>query len=327
MVVVERERTIEAPVGSKLPNPDNKYEGYRKTRDFLDAAFMQGANFNVPPGQMQEGWERNLKITLNYYMDISTSTQVMADKLGMTRQNLHRIATTTINQLWHSGSDELRMRFPIEELSLRKPMPLETREKASKLRAGRKGLIHNFMRENPNATFGEIRRATGASWAETNSVLKTLQSLGSNSTVNDREEITFYRNLSLEKRIKKAKTLLEIKTLLNTVDLYFYKRHVKGNAPLLTSITDIMRYAGFHRNSPHFNEFLDVLRRKRIPFRMVEEHKIVEGKEVIARYYFTLSQYKESAKEAFLEERRLLFWLEYPHKRRRDRQNLASSPA
>lgn len=282
-------------VNVQEPTPKLREDKFQNTIAFIETAFAEGAHLKLPEGTKQKKrWERDVDITVVYLLNPDETLEDVGKIFGgITRGRIKQIKDKTMNTLWLNCSSETQTLFPLNELDLEKPLTQKSRERMSRSRGG----ISIFIRDHvaSGKSVKQIRKEGRYSKQQLISARKTLKRWG----VRDLGYVIIpaSQNLDLEENLKKAATDQEKQKFLNQVKLNFYARDRRRNDPLLMSIRNIFKKAGFNEGhlSQNFAVLLASLKDAGLPIGELQKKAKKEEKEIFQRYYFTLAKDKERA--------------------------------
>lgn len=301
-MVAKAERAEQAPLWSATALlqkseilTDHRMEAFRKTQDFVKTAFLEGAHLRVPKLYNPKQWQRDIGILSECIREDRTDLDIALEN-GITKQAIFQIKMSTLQHLWENSSSQTQESFPLETLSLHKPLPIEKRRKMSEISGGVTSRVLGIVEQsNSPEELAERAQQEKIPNNRLGQALNQLKSWGVDvSRVVSKKE-------PFVDRVRKAETFRQKQDLLDQVPASYYKIHNKGEHALFISIINVASSVGFNRDTRNFFKFLEALIEKEIPFGMAEEHVTLRGRKVIERYYFLLVQDAGSARQAFLE--------------------------
>lgn len=291
-IVIKEQAPIELQGSITETRITEKPEGFAKTLEFLKIALAEGAHLNKPPKISQDQWTRDKNITGIYWKTEETQEEIARRYNLSSKQAINQIIHNTIRRIWNNSSTHTQTLFPFEELVFRKPLPLKSRERRSLLSGGRSVLLRDSLASGK--TIEEIRE----SGIELSKYRERLKRWGFDIPYISTGAA---QNIELEIKLINAKTDREKQELLDQVKIVFYRKHVKGENPLLTAVRNAILESGFRPNFQDFIHFVNTLQSKGFP--MSEIKRLVKGKTVT--YYFFLTQDKQRAQAIWLRNQDL----------------------
>jgi hypothetical protein len=225
-------------------------------REFLFSCYLNQLFEKVPEARHRKNWNRNLGILFFYCFTEASSVQIGRD-YDFTPQGIYKLIHKTAHVLWEQADPEVQAAYPLEKLLVKKEG----------------GLPRNA---DENATPYELRLRY---------VRKRKKSLAQGEELPppwERKGKLDYEELA--RKLEQAATDVETQELLNQVSLRFYRKHSKGESPLLTTVSD------FLSTMPHrytFSQAAELIKKSGIPFNVLER-ELLSGKKIGTkqRYYF-----------------------------------------
>ena len=293
--IYRRPNAVATEVGATYKPKD-----FANTLECLKRAFSEGADKKKPPKLSEHEWLRRINMVDIYCYETDSLQKDVGRDHGITRERARQLIKKTILDLWHNASLQTQELFPIEALCFRKPFSQKLRERMSLAQRGISVLIMEGLRAGKSIQ--QIQEENAIPLSQIFSSRHTLRTWGFELPY---RRTTPSQNIELENQLRETKTDEEKKELLRQVKHAFYANHVAGENPILTSITNAIREAGFYIESRRGTVlFLTPLRDSGFPIEQLRQ-RINMPTQKTRSYHFFLSQDKERAKNIWLQDKNL----------------------
>lgn len=274
------------------------YSGFDLVRQFFKRVQDEGADKKVPGNEKRE---RNLQIIRAYLEDQSASYRDVSSRFNMTKQRVQQIVKGTLVKLWDNASEETKRLFPQEVLSHKKRETVEFRIKRFEKRGRISARAAQMLGEGK--PWYAVKSELELSGRKLQTTRRTLRRWGF-----DFLQTTLQKNKILVEQLRSRRSSDEkIRKALNSVNLSTYKERLRGEHPVVTPVSTIVRECGFHFTSwrHELSIFIQLLEEANIPVGVIEKVVGSGSQRGIKHYHFIASQHKDRVHKALLKDPRL----------------------
>lgn len=260
--------------------------------EFLKEAVSEGADKNIPPHLTKDEWEKQKDLgKASSYLTISLSTlaKINTDpsrKKPLTREWARLQRKEFIINLHNNSSPELRTKYPVRSLFVRKPVPLQldTAQIAEQVVQG----VNNRRQIAINTSL-------------------TLSQVASRAKILNRMGIDLPKTPpmfdELEEKVEKEEDYTKLQKILDDVSVnsliyYLIDKKVRKNKTI-AFLTNILESGDFHVRSRELKSIAEVIKSKEIPIRIVETGiQTKNGREYIQSYIVVFTKHKDPILDA-----------------------------
>jgi len=278
------------------PTKVQEPQGFLGTQEFLKTAIAEGADIKKPKMISESVWRRNIDITW-LYCETDKTQEEIKEMFTLSRERVRQIIDITTQRLWNNSSLQTQALFPLEQLVLRKPLSVKSKERHSLVRGGLSVFIRNEL--DAGKSIEQIRGEAGLSMESIGDSRRVLKGWGRHVPYFIHN--THPQTIELEKKLINAKTDEEKQELLNQITRSFYDKHAKGESPLLVSVKTAITEVGFRPSLTGIVNFVKSLQSKSFPVR--ELKRLVKGTFITS--YFFLMQDKQKAQGLWFNDENL----------------------
>lgn len=279
-----------------------------ETRQFLKAVLTEGVHLKTPDTLSAESWIRTRNI-LGVYLISTSSLAELGNIYGIGRERVRQVISSGLRYLWLNSPHSLQQRFPIGDLSVRKPGTDWSRINTFLIKRGLGTKIIEALERGENIE--QIAASLQISDFNIYNYTNLLKELGI-AKLPKTEAKEQNKNLS-EQLQNTSLNDTEVQLLLNKLSRSFYNRFITRSPPVISlSLRDILRECGFHYKFGQEQLFIQALEDAGIPLGRVESEVKSGPQKGIRNYYFIVSWHRERTRQALLENSNLQQFFENP---------------
>ncbi len=265
------------------------------TREVILSCIAEGG-LEEPPSRhfTPEGWERNIDITLRYFLSDETVQQLAHRAKISHHQGASNIIYRTLRSFRQKASEEVQKMYHPDTLLPHKNLAL--------MRGKRLAEKITSLQEQ-GLSPEEILEELGISKQQLRGRRESAQKVGIHVP-------TLFRRSKSEtkafiQQLRTAEDPAIIQELLHRVDKGFYTNYVQGDNPLFVSLRTLTQDL-FYATKTGIDEFVAVLTQSGIPVGVVEG-MVGSGKQrgYRQRYHFIAAQHLDLAREALEKAEKL----------------------
>lgn len=258
---------------------------HSKTHEFLKATIADGA---VEPTAREVG-PRDFNIHGTYFISRATYQDIAERCPDFNSGERSRQIVKRVFSILHSHcTEETQERFPLHELKIRKYRLQKRTYRISQL-----------LREGEDVR--GIKTRLGLSNKQLAGARKSLKNIGL--------ELPYLIHSwhKLESVLGSPSSNDEqIQEALNHASFSFQSKYTSGENPILTSVSEVAKMAGYYFSSKKTSVFVESLKNAKIPRRSMQRQlKYREQEGHLVNYHFIAAQHSERAAMAFKEDESL----------------------
>lgn len=271
MAAIERERPKLAP------------------EELLKTTFAHGAHKTTPLTVRENTWQKMLGITISYHTSSATMEEI-GEIYGLTREGVRRNIHHCLQHLLANCPPPIRKELSSWEIVTKKPFFANPRSPAF-------GLTQGLKAGQP---IRHIQQDLDLAIKEIGSYRQRLKPWG--IEVPPLPLPAAVKNRQLAEQLEKARNPKTLQRLLNRVSSPFYKKHTKGENPLLLPVRQI----AFDFHYREITPLLDILKEAGVPVGEIIRETVVKKSNsetvlVRQRYSFVLTAHGKWARQVFEE--------------------------
>lgn len=259
---------------------------------FLREAAAEGADKKVPASMTSEQWERQRDIGKAYsYLTLRDKDlgkiYGSSPEESLTGERIRQIRNNFKKNLHNNASPELQERFPLSDLSARKPSPLRSEVILQVTKQVEEGVEDRR----------KIAKNTGLTLAQVTRKAQVLKRMG----IEIPRPPTFSEEL--EEKVKEEKDDKKLQDILNEIPVNTIVKYMRGkDFKVLIFLTNVLKSNGFFVRNRELKSVAGAIKKidPEIPIRIVEtNYKLkIRSKEYIQSYMIVFAKHTDRILEA-----------------------------
>lgn len=242
-------------------------EGFELLQKFVAEAAAQGVHFSIPlyKRQPNEVWARQWNILGTYLYTHATYSQLGKVYKNISRERVRQIVKESAERLYMYSPQELRDRYPVEQLGLGKPLSDIERIRRSEVQGGRVKEVLELLQQGKSTK--EIQEILGLSRSQVQNLRKTVRH--HNKTL---DYIQQSRNSEIIEHLTNPDASKDSRQQqLDRLSIHaLYSKRMKG---VVTRLSDLNKQAGLNTGGSHRKKDLviEAIKTANIPIGVVEK--------------------------------------------------------